>query len=289
MMAVSMQNTGELRSLSQIFSPSNFNKVVRENDFKLTERKVKKYFPRRKATTYKTTLQLLYTQLQNEYCSEYFFKNNLFNEYFLEKYSLKTTTVFNEFKIGSSIADFVLLNGNAKVYEIKTDLDGLDKLKKQLNDYKQFADLVYVVTSSKYVNKILTEYSDTTIGVIEFTSLNTFKEHKKAKSDSSQFNYITIFKTLRKSEYLEITNELFGLTPNVPNTKIFRECLKLISTVDVIDFQRLAFNKIKKRKIKCPELLLSKKTPVELKQICYTLDFTKQEYGTLYKFLNKLV
>lgn len=81
--------------------------------------------------------------------------------------------------------------------EIKTDLDGLDKLEKQLSDYRQFADFGYIVTSSKYIDKLLLDYSSSTIGVIEFTQRNTFKEHKKAESNN-RFNHLTIFKTLRK-------------------------------------------------------------------------------------------
>ena len=256
----------------------------------MTEKKIKKHYSRETTNiSYQKIIENLYSELQSEYRSEYFYKNNLLNKYLLKQYSLATTSVFNEFKIGNSIADFILLNGTVRIFEIKTDLDGLDKLEKQLNDYKQFADLVYIVTSSKYIDKILFEYSNSTIGVIEFTQRNTFKEHKKAESNNEFFNHLTIFKTLRKSEYLDITKNYFGNIPNVPNTKIFRACFELISTIEITEFQKLAFNKLKKRKIKCPDLLDSEKTPFELKQICYTLDFSEQEYNSLYTFLHKTI
>jgi hypothetical protein len=284
------RNIDSLRSLSEIFTTSNFNKVVRQNDYKLTERKLKKHYSKESSkTTYKKVLGSLYLELQSEYRSEYFYKNNLLNKYLLKQYSLSTTSVFNEFKIGNSIADFVLLNGSARVFEIKTDLDGLDKLEKQLKDYRQFADLVYIVTSPKYIDKLLLDYSNSTIGVIEFTQRNTFKEHKKAESNNHFFNHLTIFKTLRKAEYLDIVKNYFGYIPDVPNTKIFRACFELISSIEVMEFQRLTFNKLKKRKIKCPDLLESEKTPFELKQICYTLDFSEQEYNYLYTFLQKTI
>ncbi len=282
-----INNTDSLRSLSQIFSPSSFDKAIRANDIKRIERKVKKYVSSTSTSiTYKNLINFLYTSLEKDYRSEYFYKNRLLNT-LLEKYSLNTTTVLNEFKIGSSIADFILLNGTARIYEIKTDLDSLDKLNKQLNDYKQFADLVYIVTSSKYVTKILSDYSTSTIGVIEFTQDNKFKEYKKADSNKSYFSHSTIFKTLRKPEYLEIIGSYFGHTPKVPNTEIFKTCFELINKIDVVEFQKIAFNILKKRKIKCPDSWASNKTPFELKQICYTLDFTNQEYEHLYKFLNK--
>ena len=284
------RNIDSLRSLSEIFTASNFSKVVRQNDYKLTEKKLKKHWSKETAnTTYKKVLGSLYLELQSKYRSEYFYKNNLLNKYLLKQYSLSTTSVISEFKIGNSIADFVLLNGSARIFEIKTDLDGLDKLQKQLTDYRQFADLVYIVTSSKHIDKLLHDYSNSTIGVIEFTQRNTFKEHKKAENNNCFFNHLTIFKTLRKAEYLDIVNSYFGYIPDVPNTKIFRACLELISSIEVMEFQKLAFTKLKKRKIKCPDLLESDKTPYELKQICYTLDFSEQEYKSLYTFLHKTI
>jgi hypothetical protein len=282
------KNTDALRCLSQIFTTSTFEKAVRDNDTKSTELRIQKHFPELKSdTTIKSLIKQIYSSLSKEYRNEYLYKNSLLNEYLLKKYSLKTTTVFHEFKVGNSVADFVLLNGTARIYEIKTDLDGLDKLEKQLSDYKQFADLVYIVTSSKYSSRILSQYFNSTIGVIEFTDTNTLKELKKAESNVDHFNHLTIFKTLRKSEYLEITEDYFGFLPDVPNTKIFRTCFDLVSKIDIKDFQKMSFNKLKKRKIRCPELLESNKTPLELKQICYTLDFSSEEYKIFFQFLNK--
>ena len=71
------RNIDSLRSLSEIFTTSNFNKVVRLNDYKLTERKLKKHCSLEIAkTTYKKVLEKLYVELQSDYRSEYFYKNN---------------------------------------------------------------------------------------------------------------------------------------------------------------------------------------------------------------------
>lgn len=289
-MEIERHKIENLRYLSQIFTPSNFNRVVRRNDIRLTEKRIKKYLPiELSGTNYKLVLETLYSIFKKDYRCEYLYKNDLFNKYLLKQYSLATTTVLNEFKIGNSIADFILLNGTSRLFEIKSDLDGLDKLKKQIRDYQQFADLIYIVTSTKFVSRILSDYEGSTIGVIEFTQRNTFKEHKVAESNKQFFNYVTIFKTLRKPEYLEIVFDNFGYVPEVPNTQIFRICLDLIHKIEISEFQKMAFNKLKERKIKCPELLKSEETPVELKQICYSLDFTKQEYENLFTFLKKAV
>ncbi len=284
------QKIDNFRYLSQLFSAPNFDRIIRANDQTSFKRRIKKHYPLLKPnSTYKNVLSFLYSELQSNYRSEYLFKNTLLNKLLIKKYSLKTTTVLNEFAIGSSIADFVLLNGESRIYEIKTDLDGLDKLKKQINDYVQFSNKVYIVTTSKHSGKIIQEYKGTTIGIVELTTNNSLKKLKEAGDNSKYFNSVTIFKTLRKQEYLDIIKDYFGFTPQVPNTLLFKECLKLISNIDPKIFQSLVYTKLKERNIKCPELLVSKKTPDELKHICYTLDMSELEYTKFYNFLNTTI
>ncbi|RDC58797.1 sce7726 family protein [Adhaeribacter pallidiroseus] len=288
-MYVIQKSTGCLRSLSQIFTPSIFNKIVREKDHKFIRYSIKKHINADFSESYNYILQFLYKELHDTYRCEYFYKNALLNNQLLGKYSLNTTSVLNEFKIGGSIADFVLLNGEARVFEIKTDLDSLAKLEKQVFDYTQFADKVYIVSCSKHTDKLLDKYNSTAIGIIEFThnqNLNTLKE---AEVNRENFDHAIIFKTLRKAEYLEIIKDYFGEVPEVPSTKIFRECFSLAKEINVVDFQEMAFNQLKGRKIRCPELLMSDHTPYELKHICYTMDFSEKEYSDLYNFLNEII
>lgn len=276
------------RSLSQIFTPSNFNKIVRKDDISFTKGRIKKHVNISQTINNQNLIEYLYNQLLKNYKSEYLYKNALLNKLLLGRYSLKTSTLFNEFKIGNSIADIVILNGDAKVYEIKTEYDSLEKLNKQILDYQQFANKVYVVSNSKHIDKLLSDYKESNIGVIEFTKTNTFKEVLAAKENKEYFQHDTIFKTLRKNEYLEIVYDYFGYLPNVPNTRIFRESLNLITKINVENFQKIAFQKLKSRKLKCPELLKSRKTPYELKHICYSLNMSNKEYIVLHNFLKNL-
>ncbi len=278
-----------LRSLSQIFTPSNFKKIVRRKEYLFTNNRINKHISFQTPINKQSLIEFVYQELHNNYKSEYLYKNALINKLLLGKYSLNTTTIINEFKIGNSIADFVLLNGEARVFEIKTELDSLDKLLKQVTDYCQFANKVYVVSNSKFINKLISEYADSNIGIIEYTQQNTLKEVVEAKDNASFFDHLTIFKTLRKQEYLEIVNHYFGYLPNVPNTQIFKECVALVKHIEIKEFQKLAFQKLKERKLKCPDLLKSEKTPYELKHICYSLDMNQNEYSELFEFLNQTI
>ena len=62
---------------------------------------------------------------------------------------MNTTTALTEIPIAKSKADFVLINGKAVVYEIKTELDNFDRLENQINDYYKAFDHVAVVTCKR--------------------------------------------------------------------------------------------------------------------------------------------
>ena len=280
-------NIESLRSLSQIFSTANFNKIVRKKDYVNTFERVRKHTTFSHTTTNLELFDKIYNELLESYRSEYVYKNTLINKKLINKYSLKSTIALNEFKIGNSIADFVLLNGKARIFEIKTELDGLDKLEKQIADYYSFATDVYIVTSSIHIQKLLELYEETKVGIIELTKKNSLKEIKPAISNTALLDHSAIFKSLRKNEYVNILETKSVQIPNVPNTLIFKECLNLTKGINIIDFQKSAIKVLKKRNIENPDLLKDRRIPYYLKHICYSLNLSKPEYEELNSFLNK--
>lgn len=279
-----MKKAYNFRILSQIFSPSMFQKIVREDDYVLFHRQTEKYYNSPYYNTNLDIIKSLYKSLQKQYRCEYIYKNNLVLK-LIKEHSLKTTLILNELKIGASKADLVMLNGAVRVFEIKTELDDFSKLAKQLSDYQKFADGVSIVTDEKNAEKLKIEYADTNIGIIVLDANNKLQTIKEAGSNSSLFNFDTIFKILRKQEYLDLVADNFGFVPDVPNTQIFRACYELLANKNIIDFQKQVFNKLKERKLLKPNLLKSSNTPKELKHICNSLDFNEQEYYKLYNFL----
>ena len=279
----SIQN---LRILSQIFSPNMFEKIIRGQDTLFFYKKINKHFHSQKNNnTNLNIIKTVYKDLQKDYRCEYIYKNNLLLD-IINKHCLDETLTLNELKIGSSKADLVLLNGNIRIFEIKTELDGLSKLSKQISDYQKFADSVYIVTDEKYAQKLKIEYANTSIGIIVLNKNNELIEEKKASNNDENLDFETIFKVLRKQEYLDLVKSEFGFIPDVPNTKIFKVCYEMLyKKMSVKQFQEKVLLILKKRKLHSPNLLISKKTPKELRYICNSLNLKEKEYEYLYSFL----
>ena len=112
----------------------------------------------------------------------------MLNKLLLGRHSVNTTTALSEMPIGKSIADFILLNGKGVVYEIKTELDKLDRLDNQINDYYEVFNYVVVITNDKHLIKVMARYKDTTVGILVLTSRNTLSEVQKPKENNSLLN-----------------------------------------------------------------------------------------------------
>lgn len=117
-----------------------------------------------------------------------FIKRNL--EFF------KSTTFVNEMKINSkNIVDLAAMDFNNNIlfgFEIKSEVDTLKRLPRQLATYSTFFNIVYVVTHQKHtegvLNLIETQAYARNVGCIEVNSSLEFTEVRKAKFAKSRFD-----------------------------------------------------------------------------------------------------
>ena len=286
-------NIESLRNLACLYSRTTFRKAIQTNSLLFLQNRIKKHktvlFNDSKEIVFGSFLSKLYDQMAKEYCNEYIFKNELIIDLLINKYSLNSTTILSEIKVEKSIADLIFINGEVKVFEIKTDLDNLKRLDSQLLDYQRITGKIYLVVNKKFINQILDRYSSSDYGIIEYERGMKLIEKKQAATNFSYLSHESIFKLLRKDEYLNIIKKKFGNISNVPNTLIFKESLKLIQSLDVLNFHFLAFEEIKKRKIIEPGLFSSEKTPYSLKFICHSLNLNSKEYNILHNLLEAKV
>ena len=112
--------------LNKIFSRSTLRQFIDNGDDRTYSQVIKRYIKNGEGKTNSELLSEIYKELQSNYRNEYFYKNTLLNKLLLGIHSINTTTALTEIPIAKSKADFILINGKAVVYEIKTELDNFD-------------------------------------------------------------------------------------------------------------------------------------------------------------------
>lgn len=226
-----------------------------------------------------------YLILSKNYRSEFFYKNTLFNKLIVGKYGLVTTSAISELMIKASKADFVILNRNRGiVYEIKTDLDNLDRLVYQLIDYSHAFSELYVVTSEKNyypVYKVIRE-SIPSVGIIILTDKISLSIRKHAEHYDENLDHETLFKLLRKKEYELLLYNKYRKLPDVTPVKYFKECLMWFKKIDLVEAQSLVFNQLKNRNL-FKDINLLKKLPISTRWLIYSGNFDFEILSKIHK------
>ena len=111
-----------LRSYSSIFSRKVFSSIIDFNDYSHIDWLYSTYDNTLYFNTYMDYLRTVYSIISKSYKCEYVYKNEIINQLLLKKYGTKKTIAFNELKVGNSIVDFAIINGESKAFEIKQNL-----------------------------------------------------------------------------------------------------------------------------------------------------------------------
>ena len=227
----------------------------------------------------------IYCELKKNYRNEYFYKNTLLNKLLLGVHSMNTTTALTEVSIAKSKADFILINGKAVVYEIKTELDNLERLTTQLEDYYKAFDHVAVVTYEENLGALqrLLDSINKPIGIYLLSKNGCLSTVRQPERYTNDLDGEIIFKLLRKSEYEKILVEKYGTLPNVTQFEQYSACRELFLQMPLDEAYLMVLKALKKRmKIEKEEFV---KIPYELKFLAYFMDLTIKDYKNLEMFL----
>lgn len=227
----------------------------------------------------------IYCELKNNYRNEYFYKNTLLNKLLLGIHSVNTTTALTEVAIARSKADFVLINGKAVVYEIKTELDNLDRLCSQIDDYYKAFDHVAVVTYEKNLQQLqqLLESIDKPVGIYVLRKSGKMGTVQAPKRYTNDLDKEVIFKLLRKNEYEDIIIRQYGYLPKVTQFKYYSTCKEMYLNIS-IEASYLNVLKILKNRMRLEKEEFIK-IPYELKFLAYFMELTHNDYQKLTVFL----
>ena len=285
-MEMSMSNGNVL---NKIFSRRTLRDVLESRTSISYEGAVRKNidFPESKKNI--DLIRELYKKIKKNYRNEYFYKNTLLNKLLLGVHKITTTTALTEISVAKSKADFVLINGKAVVYEIKTELDNFDRLKQQIHDYyKAFDHVAVVIWDDKSLilalNKILDKL-EYPVGVYVLRKNGCLGTVKKPEPFANSLAFEAMFKLLRKSEYEQLILKFYGELPQTSQFEYYKTCKKMLSLID-IDLFYSEYLMILKTRAKVKKDFLTK-VPYELKFLAYFMNMCEDDYVKLDVFLNK--
>jgi hypothetical protein len=215
-----------------------FDRAVRQFDIALT-------LPGPK--TYRDYFSMFHTYLDHRYRNEYYLKNALLCCLPLYHNALMA---MSEVHVRKSIADVVTFNGvgDGTVYEIKSDLDGLDRLADQLDDYySAFGRVIVVVDSDKMLKRV----KDKLDGLGDMGKaagiLIQGRDCRSATAYTDRLEYREIFRLMRKKERENVLLACRGEVPEAPPAFHFRACLERFEDIPILEAQRSAFKELGKR------------------------------------------
>ena len=214
------------------------------------------------------------------------YKNAIANQLLLQRHGLDKAAIINELKIGASVADCVIVNGRATVYEIKSELDNPSKLLKQLRDYRTAFKRIVLVTHESVANAYVNLLIDEPVGVMVMNSRGRLRTLRAPIDYTSDLQIDAMIKTLRRSEYLRIAELIVGATVDVPATSLFRRCLDISRTVSEVDYCRLHEQELRKRKARAGVALGDKRFEDARHQLL-TIDPTTAQLAKLADWMSR--
>lgn len=279
-----MDNSSALL-INRFFTRNTFKEIIHDNESATYSATIRKYIAAPEKMTNQECISEIYRYLKKCYRNEYFYKNSLLNKLLLGVHSTRTTTALTEVPIAKSKADFILINGKAIVYEIKTDLDNFDRLDGQINDYYKAFSRVTVVTSENNEKELNEKLQKSPVGVCVLTSRGDLSLRKAPEENKESLSKTTMFKVLRKSEYEKVLIDSYGVLPNVSQFEYYRECLEMFKALPDEEAYSLFVKTIKLRGR--VDMVEYSKIPYELKYLVYFSKYKKTEYEKLCDFLKE--
>lgn len=278
-----MDNTNSIL-LNRFFTRNTFKEAINGEENQTYIAAIRRYIVDSTGKTNEECISEIYQYLKNEYQNEYYYKNTLLNKLLLGVHSPHTTTALTEVPISNSKADFILINGKAVVYEIKTALDNFERLSGQIEDYYKAFSRVVVVTSEGNFDEVQRRLQNSPVGICLLTSKGTLSVRKEPIEYNDMLSKTVMFKILRKKEYEQILLKLFGALPTVSQFEYYRACQSLFESLQREEACQVFIQALKLRtKI---DIVEYSKVPYELKFLIYFSNYKKSDYEKLCKFLS---
>lgn len=259
---MSIQNEGRnvvmsdnSRVINRVFTRTVMDDLIKNGHSEIFDVVVQRYVDDPEGKNHGELISEIYSHLGNSYRNEYYYMNTLLNKLLVGIHSVNTTTALSQIRVAGHIADFVMINGEGQVYEIKSDLDNFERLNDQLFDYYKAFSKVSVLASDherERVEKVLDKLGDmgNSVGIYVLSEKNKIfskTSGRQPKQYDENLDYKCIFALLRKKEYENIILQYYHELPQVAPVFFYKACLEMFKEIPILDAQKLAFQELKKR------------------------------------------
>lgn len=276
-------NNADAVLLNHFFSRNTFRQILKEGTSPVYASVVQKYIANPDRKTHGECIREIYRYLSEEHQNEYFYKNNLLNQLLSEASDPHTAAALTELPVSGSKADFIFIDDNAVVYEIKTDLDNFDRLDGQISNYYKAFSRVTVVTSEGKLQELQERLKGSPVGICVLDREGLMSMRREPAENRQSLSKTAMFKILRKKEYEQILLNFFDTLPSVSQFEYYRACQKLFESLPV-DVAYDCFARPLKSRVKTDTAGYAK-VPYELKFLAYFSNYRKREYDELQHFL----
>jgi len=282
--------TATVRRAAALFSARAYRPVLRGQRNQDLEECVHWLRPRLGLSAHAANGEVIdhaYQLLARSYMPEYVYKNLITSKIFVGRHRASTTVMLNEFRVGSAVADAVLVNGEAAAYEIKTELDNPDKLTRQLAQYYKAFPRVYVVTHHSIAARYEARLEGTPAGVISVGSRLRLSTAKPSELHTEDLSVLTMFNALRVDETRFALSALGLGVPEVPNGLRYQRYLERAMQAPAIAFHGAFRTALSGRTIAGDRSLYLDPTLLPLRSILLQLDPSPSEGDRLRVWLER--
>lgn len=269
--------------LNRFFTQYVFNDLTVHHDNKIYNAIIQRYLNNEKYANNSQIIKEIYKYMSKYYRNEYFYQNTLLNKLLLGKHSLNTTTALTQIPVGKSKADFILINGKAVVFEIKTDLDTFERLDTQIKDYYKAFDYVYVVTSESNYAKLEKLLKDQPVGICILTKNKRLRFPKEAKQYKDKICHEELFKILHKNEFENLIFDYYKKLPETTPVRYYDKCFCCFEQIPLNIVYPMVLKQLKTRNQTLQEYY--NLVPYELKSLLYFYNAKEKDYLALLSFL----
>ncbi len=211
---------------------------------------------------------------------EYAYRAAVTHKILLGKHSLNTASMLSEFRIGTSKADLVILNGRSTVYEIKSERDNLDRLATQLESYFKVFSRVNIITSENHVDAVLSKVP-TYVGVMLLNNRLQISTIREAQDYLNDLCPLTVLDSLHRAEAFEVLRA-FGIPiPEVPNTRLHAELQKIFAKLSPLELHECMICVLKETRSLLPVSELAGALPKSLKPLVFSTSVHQRDHGRL--------